>query len=80
MSDFQKSFKTIIPSTYRNMDGIVESSPVKWQDIAGYNDVKQVLKQVRADIYQFNNSKISYIANVVCSKSKTGYTLHLKIS
>ena len=53
MADFQKSFNTIIPSTYRGVDGIVESTPVKWQDIAGYDEVKQALKQV----YSF---KVSY--------------------
>ena len=46
MSDFQKSFSTIVPSTYRGVDGIVESAAVKWEDIAGYNDVKQSLRQV----------------------------------
>ena len=46
MSDFQKSFNTIVPSTYRGVDGIVESVAVKWEDVAGYNDVKQSLRQV----------------------------------
>ena len=46
MSDFQKSFNAIVPSTYRGVDGIVESVAVKWEDIAGYSDVKQSLRQV----------------------------------
>lgn len=46
MADFQRSFSTIVPSTYRGLDGIVESDPVDWQDIAGYEKVKQALKQV----------------------------------
>ena len=45
MSDFQKSFSAIVPSTYRGVDGIVECTPVKWQDIAGYGHVKEALKQ-----------------------------------
>ena len=45
MSDFQKSFSAIVPSTYRGVDGIVECTPVKWQDIAGYDHVKEALKQ-----------------------------------
>ena len=46
MADFQRSFSTIVPSTYRGVDGIVESLPVKWEDIAGYEQVKQALRQV----------------------------------
>ncbi|XP_028406829.1 spermatogenesis-associated protein 5-like protein 1 isoform X2 [Dendronephthya gigantea] len=45
MADFQRSFSTIVPSTYRGLDGIVESDPVDWQDIAGYDQVKQALRQ-----------------------------------
>lgn len=45
MNDFKTAFKEIVPSTYRGMDGIVESSPVSWDDIGGYEDVKQALRQ-----------------------------------
>jgi SpoVK/Ycf46/Vps4 family AAA+-type ATPase len=48
MTDLQQSFNTIVPSTYRGVDGIVECTPVKWQDIAGYDNVKQVLRQVQS--------------------------------
>ncbi len=51
MSDFQQSFHTIVPSTYRGVDGIVECIPVKWQDIAGYDNVKKALKQVQSMVY-----------------------------
>lgn len=40
------AFKEIVPSTYRGMDGIVESSLVQWEDVGGYEDVKQALRQV----------------------------------
>lgn len=46
MNHFKTTFKEIVPSTYRGMDGIVESSRVKWEDIGGYEDVKQALRQV----------------------------------
>jgi hypothetical protein len=63
MSDLQTSLNTIVPSTYRGVDGIVECSAVKWEDIAGYNNVKEALKQVQFTVHgQFTMYNFYYLA------------------
>ena len=46
MADFQLAMCHIVPSTYRNLDGMVDLHPVNWEDIGGLQDVKQALIQV----------------------------------
>ena len=74
MSDFQKSFSAIVPSTYRGVDGIVECTPIKWQDVAGYDHVKEALKQVQL---KKDFPVLLYLHNVLCTKcfSKQKYIL-----
>lgn len=46
MADFQKAFKKIQPSSFRNAVGLTECKPVTWEQIGGLEDVKLKLKQV----------------------------------
>ena len=54
MADFQLALCHIVPSMYRELEGMVEFNSVSWEDIGGLQDVKQALKQVQLCFVMFN--------------------------
>lgn len=46
MTDFQLALCHIVPSMYRDLEGMIELHAVDWDDIGGLKDVKQALQQV----------------------------------
>ena len=46
MADLQKTLQSLVPSTQRGSDILVDQRPVHWTDIGGLDDVKLQIKQV----------------------------------
>ena len=46
MEIFREALSSILPSTQRGSDILVDYRPVQWEDIGGLEDVKGQIKQV----------------------------------